>query len=161
MSDAYEQRYSEPKRSGGGGAMKWILGLGCGCLSIFLVCGAGCGGCFYWLQSQVKGSAAYVDSLERIKKHPDVIAELGQPIEPGMWASGRVQKDLTAGTEEATIFYPIKGPKGEGIASVSAKKSGNELEYRTLDVTIAVSNKKIDLLKEKAKPESKPPAEKK
>jgi len=82
MSDAYEQRYSEPKRSGGGGgAMKVILGLGCGCLGLVMICAGGCGGFFYYGVSKLKQTKPWTDTVAKANANTDVTSELGSPVE--------------------------------------------------------------------------------
>jgi hypothetical protein len=53
--------------------------------------------------------------------HPVVIADLGVPIEDGLFPSGSIHTSGAGG--DADLTFALSGPKGEGSAHVVAKRS--------------------------------------
>jgi len=148
MSDAYEPRYSQPPRSSGGGAMKWVLGLGCGCLALVLICAGGCGGFMYYGVQQLKKTKPWTDAVARANANPEATAELGSPIESGWMMQGTYNVQQSGGTETGNVdvTIPLEGPKGKGSVHVVGKSTSGQWDYTTMEVTTD-SGKRIDLLK--------------
>jgi Cytochrome oxidase complex assembly protein 1 len=65
----------------------------------------------------MKGSEAYRASLEYLRKTPQVVTDLGAPIEDGFMPSGRIAATGNGGSADLSIA--LEGPKGEGRAHVT------------------------------------------
>ena len=114
-----------------------VLGLG---LIVGLVLGV-----FSTVRNQMTSHPAYVEALARARKDPKVIAELGQPMEPGLLVMGSVQQDSDGG--HAFLSIPLIGPKAEAKLSVIAFNygEGEEWEYTTMALQLA-DGREISLL---------------
>lgn len=99
-----------------------VLGLG---LSVGLVLGV-----FSMVRSQLTSHPAYVEAVSRARQDPKAIAELGQPIEPGLFVMGSVQQGSDGG--HAFLTIPLSGPKAEAKLSVMAWDYGHGWEYTTM-----------------------------
>jgi hypothetical protein len=151
MSDAYEPRYGEPRKSSGGGAMKWVLGLGCGCLGLVLLCAGGCGVMMYMGTQQMKKTKLWTDVVAKASANNEVTDEMGSPLEAGwmpMGGSSQFQVQNTNGVETGNVdmIIPLEGPKGKGSVHVVGKSTTGQWEYSKMEVTNP-SGKKVDLLK--------------
>lgn len=90
----------------------------------------------------MKNSDAYALSLQLVRGNAEVIAELGQPMDPGLFVTGSISKDMAGG--KAELHYSLSGPKASGDVFVDAVQQGGVWHLRevTLDVT---GGKHIDL----------------
>jgi hypothetical protein len=121
---------------------KWFVPVGClslillFCAFIAVVVGAASG--------MMKSSDAYKEGLARAQASAAVSEALGSPIAPGWFTSGSV--NLSGGSGEAHLEIPISGPKGKGTLYVEATKSAGEWSYSKIEVVVAASGARIDLL---------------
>lgn len=122
---------------------KWAVPTG-GCLLIIVLIVAFAGTLFVGITSMMSDSQAYVDAMERVKTHPDVIEQLGEPIETNGMSGGSINYSNGYGKAELTI--PIKGPNGEAIIRVEGEGKDTNWQYETMDVYIEESDLIIDLL---------------
>ena len=96
------------------------------------------------LFGMMRSSDVYIAAMQRMRDHPQVVAALGTPIEPGWYLTGSMQ---TAGTSgRADLQIPISGPKGEGDLYLAAEKNHGQWTYSTLIVTVDGRDAPIDLL---------------
>lgn len=79
-----------------------------------------------------RSSEVYQTAVSRAQSHPDVIAWLGQPVEPGLFASGSIEVNNRSG--EADMSIPISGPRGTASISVVATKRAGVWYYEILQV---------------------------
>lgn len=65
----------------------------------------------------VKSTDAYACALTEARRNPAVIAELGEPIEPGIfaWSSSYAQEGSVT---DASFSTSLAGPKGKGSLKV-------------------------------------------
>lgn len=70
----------------------------------------------------LRSSGAYVEALDYLKKNPEVVADLGKPIEDGLIPTGSISTSGPSGSADLDIS--LSGPKGEGSASITLVKSG-------------------------------------
>ena len=68
----------------------------------------------------IKWTNAYACSLEEARRSPVVIAELGEPIEAGLFAWGHWEKGTVT---QAGFRTTIEGPKGKGTLRVQLYSS--------------------------------------
>ncbi len=120
----------------------WLLGCG-GCLSLIVLGVIGCGVLFFGVMKLVKSSEAYQMALSAATNSPEVQAELGAPIQPGMMVQGNVNSN--AGTETADLSIPLKGPKASATVHFFGKKADGKWEISDFTVTVAGSGKTISL----------------
>jgi hypothetical protein len=92
----------------------------------------------------LKSSDAYKTAVARAKANPQVISALGEPIEEGMFLSGKTNVEGSSG--EADLTIPISGPKGKAKIFAIATKRAGRWNYSTLEVEIAGAEDRIDLL---------------
>ena len=103
---------------------KWVVPVGC--LGTLLISVAVCGGVFMLIFSFVKSSWAYTEGVNLARHNATVVAELGEPIEPGWAATGSVNVNGSSGDADLTI--PLSGPKNSGtlyVVAQSARTSGS------------------------------------
>jgi hypothetical protein len=93
---------------------------GVGCL-LALLLGGFIAVIFFVVLGSIKQSDAYETSHRLCVAHPVVIADLGVPIEDGLFPSGSIHTSGAAG--DADLTFSLSGPKGEGSAHVVAKRS--------------------------------------
>jgi len=92
----------------------------------------------------MKSTDVYKHALATATKDPAVVEALGTPIKEGMFMSGHTNVDGASGQAELAI--PISGPKGNGKIYVAATKSAGRWNYTTLEVEVAGTDRRIDLL---------------
>ena len=106
-------------------------------------CGLGMFGSFAKL---MKGNGAYVEALSKASNHPQVIAELGEPIEDGLFIQGNIQLNNNDGTADYSAV-PLAGPKGKAVLSFKAEKTDGVWKFEKMNVHLSGSGQDIDLLK--------------
>jgi hypothetical protein len=130
-----------PQRSWWGRNWKWVVPVGC--VTPLLVCGGGITLIVVLVFGAIKSSDVYTEAVARAKANPEVKSRLGEPVEAGFWASGKVEVSGPSG--EADLTIPLSGPKGSATLRAVATKTGGKWEYSTLEVTPGDSGGRIDL----------------
>jgi len=116
-------------------------------LVLVLPCGC-CGGIFWWLISTLKSSEPYQMALERVRTNPQVIGQLGKPIEESSWMpTGNFSYHIINGmaSGEATFNFNVAGPKGTAHVHAQALCRGGQWRFLQLQVTPASTGKLISL----------------
>ncbi len=121
---------------------KWVLPVGC--VGTLLVVAALIVSLAVALFSMFRSSDVYAGALEQAIRHPEVIAALGEPVEPGWMVSGSMS--VTAASGEADLAIPLGGPNGKGVLYVVGEKSAGEWTFERLEVRIDGQPDRIDLL---------------
>ncbi len=121
---------------------KWVLPVGC--VGTLLVVAALIVSLAVALFSMFRSSDVYAGALEQAIRHPEVIAALGEPVEPGWMVSGSMS--VTAAPGEADLAIPLGGPNGQGGLYVVGEKSAGEWTFERLEVRIDGQPDRIDLL---------------
>ena len=99
---------------------KWI-GLGCGALLVFGL--VSCFGFVFLIFGMLKNSEVYEMSMAAVQEHPEVVQELGEPLESGFFVTGEISKSGGAGN--ANLRIPISGPDGSGhIYTIAVRRAG-------------------------------------
>ena len=104
---------------------------------------AGIVGLVLWSMRQ---SDVYRMAMERARKNPEAVQQLGTPIEPGWLVSGSVNIENDAGTANLTI--PIHGPRQQAKMYLDARKRMGEWTFNSLVVKTA-AGEEIDLVTSK------------
>jgi len=131
-----------PKKQGSG-ALKWLAA---GCL-IALLCVGGCAVGVYYVFSGL-GAELYAGALTKLQKHTVVVEKLGDPLKYGGI------KKVNINNNKGTIQFPVSGPKGKGMVSVTGTKTAAGWQIDTLTVTIDGSGEVISII-ETGKPRKK------
>ncbi len=121
---------------------KWVLPVGC--VGTLLVVVALVASMALALFSMFRSSDVYAGALEQATRHPEVIAALGDPVEPGWMVSGNISINGSSG--EADISIPLGGPDGKGVLYVVGERFAGEWTYERLEVRIDGRSDRIDLL---------------
>ena len=120
----------------------WVVGGGC------LVPILACGGCFglsaLFLKGKMDNFSPYKDAVAIATAHPDVIAELGEPIETGWLTQSQIQ--INNGQGSAGMYIPLTGPNGSATVRVKATKTDGVWSFDKLEVRLDDAGDVIDLL---------------
>jgi YD repeat-containing protein len=98
-----------------------------------------------YYRSPLRSSVAQM-ALEKARHDPRVVKLLGEPIQAGWLARGRVRQDET-GWGEARIEIPIRGPKGSASLRAIAGKGTGPWVFSSLEVVVEGQPKTIDLVR--------------
>lgn len=121
---------------------KWLIPVGCGS-AVVLLAGFILSIVFF-VFSVIRSTDVFREAVERAKAHPEVRAELGEPITEGWWVSGNVETSGPSGT--ADIAVPLEGSKKNGKVYAVGQKSAGRWTYQKLEVEIEGREQRIDLL---------------
>jgi hypothetical protein len=134
----------EPQPSWWSRNWKWFVPVGC--LGVLVLSVGCCGGLFGFVFYSLHNSWAYTEGVELARHTPEVIAELGEPIEAGWLASGSI--NVTPASSDAHVAIALSGSKQTGTLYVVAHKQAAQWEFKSVIVETA-GGKKIDLLKDR------------
>jgi hypothetical protein len=101
-------------------------------------------GLFTLIFSAMRNSDVAKEATTIAQSNSAVVQRLGSPIEEGFFVSGSV--NVGEGTGDADLSVPISGPKGKATVSVTAHKSAGVWNYSLMQVGIASTGERIDLL---------------
>jgi TonB family protein len=76
---------------------------------------------FTVVMGSIKSSVPYTRAMAQAKADPDLVAELGTPIDSGWYVTGSISS--SGSSSHADLNIPISGPKGSGTLHVIALKS--------------------------------------
>lgn len=114
-------------------AMRWVVGCGLVGLACVLGCGV-CGGLFLAsIFAVIKSSTPYQLALEQVQHDPQVVAQLGEPIEAGWLATGNLEIKNSDG--RADLDFTVTGPRGSADVHTLATLSGGQWKLTKLLVS--------------------------
>lgn len=87
-------------------------------------------------------------AMEKARHNPAVVAQLGEPIEPGFFFTGSMNINGDSGS--ATLTMPIHGPKAKADLYVDARKAMGDWTFNYLVMKTA-SGERITLAGDPAK----------
>ena len=127
---------------------KWAVPAGCsiGCLGLLVLLGSFAAGAFLLVDHVFRSTEVYAEALERARTHPDVVEEMGLPLEVGWMMSGSIRVSGPSG--EADLAVPISGSRKSGTLYIVAAKQAGAWTYELLELEIEGRMERIDLLKE-------------
>jgi hypothetical protein len=121
----------------------WLaVGLAVGCF-VLLISAIGLG-LFALFMGAMRSSDAYRVAVDAVAHDPSVLTELGAPVEPGWYMTGKIQVTGPAG--HADLAIPVSGTHGAGTIQVVADKSAGKWTFSTLVVQVKGRAAPIDLL---------------
>jgi len=88
-------------------------------------------GIFFFVMSLMKSNGAYQGAVEKARKNPEVVAILGEPIEPGTFTTGSINTHNDSG--RANLSIPLSGPKGSGTVRVIAEMQLGVWKFKQLE----------------------------
>lgn len=91
----------------------------------------------------VKANGAYKIALSAAQGDRNVIAELGEPVKPGMFPSGSSDENGASG--HANLSIPVSGPKATGMIYVTATKSAGRWQFSELILQVADTKKRVPI----------------
>ncbi|HET7844794.1 MAG TPA: cytochrome c oxidase assembly factor Coa1 family protein [Xanthomonadales bacterium] len=98
---------------------------------------------FIGIGAMFSGSEPYMATLARAQTSAEVVAVLGEPIEPHGMASGELSVSQGGGNVDLDI--PVRGPKGEGVLAVEGTRPDGEWRYTRMELLVPDADP-IDLL---------------
>ena len=132
----------QPKQSWLSRNWKWVVPLGC--LVPIIALGGLISAIFVGVGSLIRSSAPYEQGLEKATANPEVVEQLGAPIEAGWFTQGSISVNNASG--EADLAVPLNGPEGEGTLYIVAEKKAGQWQFQQLEVAVSDSEERIDLL---------------
>jgi Cytochrome oxidase complex assembly protein 1 len=136
------QPYPTPQPSWWSRNWKWFVPLGClGCCALPVAFGVGV---FLFVMGMIKTSDVYREAFQRAQTSPEVVAQIGRPVDAGWLVGGSINVSGPAG--EANFAIPLTGPKGAGKVYVVAEKRLGRWEFSTLTFEDERSSKRVNLL---------------
>jgi len=89
----------------------------------------------------IRTSAPFTMALDEVRRSPEVVARLGEPIEQSGWRfDGKIENN------EAILNFPIEGPKGTANVSTQSRQVGKEWGLTRLEVDI--NGERLNLMKQ-------------
>jgi hypothetical protein len=132
-----------PKQKGWFGRnWKWFVPVGC--LSMVVMAVAVVAAFIFFIFGTIKSSDVYQQALARARSNPDVVRELGEPIETGFLMSGSI--NVSGDSGNADLKIPVSGPKKSGAVYAVAVKRLGQWDFSALEVEIEGETKRINLL---------------
>ncbi len=123
---------------------KFIFGSGfLGCLGISAVVFICIGLSLGFVTNIFKSSDVYQSALAQAQSNPEVVRELGTPIQAGWFVLGSISTQGLSG--DADLQIPISGPSNSGMLYASARRANGVWQFYTLAVTVNGRNEIIDL----------------
>ena len=120
------------------------FGLGCcGCpvlAAILLVAVAG------GLLVGVRFTGPFDEAVDRARRDPGLVAELGEPISAGLGVSASYSRVAGTGTV-LKLRIPVTGPQGEALLSADAVRDHGRWRFLSLEAELA-DGRTLDLLAE-------------
>lgn len=100
----------------------------------------------FFLVTGVRSTHVYSHALEIAQADPQVVRELGEPVEAGWMV--RASFELSDESGEAEIQIPLSGPLGSGTLFVTAYRDGGIWLIELLEVQVEGRSQTIDLMQD-------------
>ena len=108
------------------------------------------GGLLTFVFGLLKSSEPYQHAVAVASNNPEVVRELGAPIEPAWYVSGNINVSNSSG--DANLAIPLNGKLHRGTVYVVAKKTDGVWTYDKLQVLVDGQESPIKLLPVTATP---------
>jgi hypothetical protein len=118
-----------------------VVALGCGCVLLLVLF---VGSLLFVVTRAMKSSGAYEEGLARARRNSDVVAAMGEPLEPGFFVSGSVH--ISGPSGDADLAIPLSGPRGTGTLYVTAVRKAGRWAMEILEVEVDGRPGRIQLL---------------
>ena len=108
------------------------------------------GGILSFVLGSMKSIEPYHYAVATAQNNPEVIRELGGPVEPGWFTSGNINLSGSSGT--AAMAISLNGKLRHGSVHVIAKESDGTWTYQKLEVFVDGHDTPIQLLPDPVSP---------
>jgi hypothetical protein len=122
----------------------WVVTLVVLCVALFI------GGLMFVISVAMKSSDAYQQGVAIAQQDPAVLVELGEPVEPGFFATGSIKVSGPSGS--ADLAVPIAGTRAKGTLYIVAIKEAGRWTMRVLEVEVEGRHERIPLMNREAHP---------
>ena len=141
---------SSPGRRQGRTWQRIVLG---GCLGAAVLAVVIAAAVYFTASQGVKRSEVYQEAVARLRAAPAAVRLLGEPVETGAFAKGRVG-DARDGTAQFTV--PVSGPRASGTLHVQARRAagGSAWTYEQLELAVDDNSLRVSLLPSDEKPDA-------
>ena len=112
--------------------LKWVITAGV--LLCLLFFGLFIAAILLLATTAMRSNDVHRTAMAQVSAHPDAVALLGVPVEPGWFSSGSIEVNPRSG--KADLSIPVSGPRGRGDISVMAHKSGGTWCFRQLQLEV-------------------------
>lgn len=112
--------------------LKWVITAGVLLCLLFL--GLFIGAILLLATTAMRSNDVHRAAMEQVRAHPDAVAILGEPVEPGWLSSGSIEVNPRSG--QADLGIPVSGPRGRGEVSVVAHKSAGIWFFEQLQLQV-------------------------
>jgi hypothetical protein len=110
------------------------------------------GGILTFVFGMMKSSEPYHHAVATAQNNPEVLRELGDPVEPGWFTSGSI--NLSGSSGAADMAISLNGKLRHGSVHVIANESGGTWTYQKLEVFVDGHDTPIQLLPDPVLPEN-------
>ena len=93
----------------------------------------------------IKSTGVFGEAMDRVRAHPEVVEQLGEPIETS-WGGMSSRFDFTGSGGEAEAEMSIQGPRKSGRMRFAAEKRGDDWVLIELEVSVEGRDEPIDVL---------------
>jgi hypothetical protein len=121
---------------------KWLIPTAV--LGLFLLVAVAVGALLTFVFGLLKSSEPYQHAVAVASNNPEVVRELGAPIEPAWYVSGNINVSNSSG--DANLAIPLNGKLHRGTVYVVAKKTGGVWTYDKLQMLVDGHEFPIELL---------------
>lgn len=98
------------------------------------------------IMQPVKSSEVYDDALQRATRDPRVLEQLGEPLDVGWFATGRIERTGPRGGL-ADMTIPLEGPRAKANLYVIGREHEGRWTITKLVLEPIDSGERIDLLR--------------
>lgn len=112
--------------------LKWVITAGV--LLCLLFFGLFIGAILLLATSAMRSNDVHRTAMGQVRAHPDAVAILGEPVEPGWLSSGSIEVNPRSG--KADLGIPVSGPRARGDISVVAHKRGGTWYFEQLQLEV-------------------------
>ena len=121
---------------------RWKIPLGC--LIVVLLFCAFVAVILTVVNVSFRNSTVYQEALARAGRSPEVVSRIGEPLQPGRIAQGKLNVAGSTGT--ANMRIPVTGPRGQATIVLDARKVDGAWVFRTLEVEFEGQSDVVNLL---------------
>lgn len=122
----------------------WALPIG-GCLTLLIIIGISIATIFFGVTSMLEDSVPLEYALEKINSDPDIVEQMGYPIEK----NGMIQGEFNLNNDEKRVDMkvPIQGTEDNGTLFIKATAKGDNWTYHEIRVVVQ-DDEELDVLDE-------------
>ena len=128
------QETMPPTRQKGWLSRNWLWFVPTLLLGSFLLCGGCCAGILFTAFTAIRASDPYQMALKQVQENPQVIEQIGKPIEEVSWPPPTGEVNITNDRGEANLTFSVRGPKGDAQVLLNARMVDGKWGMTSLNV---------------------------